>query len=171
MAASLKEALERAIGRLLASRVRKYIRSRTLRRALTIKKLDEGGHALTIPHYWAIYYHDGRGPVRPVNGKYLVYFSRIEDDPRVRGGRDYPVRKADIRPLRLAPGEFRRLVREGKLIVRRSVGPAAGEKFFDKALAAKAARLAAPLVRTEVRRRIQEELRAVLRLRGNWRIQ
>lgn len=54
---------------------------------------------LMIPHYWAVYLHDGRGPFRPRrrNVKFLVWFAAPADDPRLRSG--YPVRETDIRIL------------------------------------------------------------------------
>lgn len=54
-----------------------------------------------IPHYWAIYLHDGtdsllRAPT--LRGKSVyVFFARRRDDPRIRGG--YPVRASQARSL------------------------------------------------------------------------
>jgi len=113
--------------------VERDLESRTLRRALNCR-IDPAppGTAivrLNVPHYWAIYYHDGRGPVRPRRGRFLVYFRSIEDDPRVNGTAS-PERFSQTKRLRLRPETFRRLVAQGKLLVRTSVGPAAGNPFF-----------------------------------------
>lgn len=156
----------------LAARVRGFIESETLKRSLRVRvRLDRKhvGADLYIPQYWAVYYHDGRGPVRPRNGKFIVYFANIEDDPRVSGGKSYPVRAAQIRRLRLDPEEFRRLVREGKLVVKRSVGPVQGSRFFER-LGGKAARIAAPIVSRDFRGHLRASLGNVLRLRGSLRL-
>lgn len=113
--------------------VRRDIGSRTLSRALRCR-LDPSPAGVTVarlavPHYWAIYYHDGRGPIRPRRKKFLVYFRSIEDDPRVSGTAS-PQRFSQTKVLRLRPATFRRLVASGKLIVRTGVGPAAPNPFF-----------------------------------------
>lgn len=51
---------------------------------------------LHIPHYWALYVHDGRGPFGPRRARSLVWFFDEADDPRLR---PMPVRYADWRPL------------------------------------------------------------------------
>lgn len=79
--------------------------SKTLQRAMSVEMgkdvpdLLPSQAALVIPHYWAVYLHDGRGPVWPDRARYIVFFRRIEDDPRVDGGKNYPVRASDIRKL------------------------------------------------------------------------
>lgn len=77
--------------------VRPLIPSETLREALEVH-LDpfEPQGYLEIPHYWAIYVHDGRGPFGPRRAKVLVWFTNPEDDPRLRPP---PVRYAQWRPL------------------------------------------------------------------------
>jgi hypothetical protein len=165
--------LARKMAERLATRVRTTIGSETLRRALETRVVvlpsGEIGADLFIPHYWAIYYHDGRGPVRPVNGKFLVYFARIEDDPRVAGGRDYPVRAAQIRRLRLDPAEFRRLVQEGKLIVTQRVGPAKGRPFFER-LKDKAPAIVQATVNREFRGHVKAALADVLKITVSLRL-
>lgn len=152
-------------------RVRTLIQSQTLKRSLEVRITTTGtqvGAEIFLPQYWAVYYHDGRGPVRPVNGKFLVYFADIEDDPRVNGGKDYPTRVNQIRRLTLDPAEFRRLVQEGKLIVREKVGPSTPHPFFNR-LAGKVVPLVAGLVRVEFRSHLRARLDGVLRLRGTIR--
>lgn len=113
--------------------VRRSLKSSTLNRALRCR-LDPSppGTALArlaVPHYWAVYYHDGRGPVKAKKGKFLVYFRSIEDDPRVSGSAS-PERFSQTKRLALKPATFRRLVAQGKMIVTKSVGPAAPNPFF-----------------------------------------
>lgn len=52
---------------------------------------------LIIPHYWAIYIHDGRGPFGPRRAKALVWFTDPSLDPRLRPR--YPVRYRDVKRL------------------------------------------------------------------------
>lgn len=113
--------------------VGRSLESGTLRRALNCR-IDATGIAveaiLSVPHYWAIYYHDGRGEVRAKNGKVLVWFASIEDDPRVNIS-GHPVRVSQIEPLRLSKARFKRLRKAGKLIVSKRSGPAEGKPFYN----------------------------------------
>jgi hypothetical protein len=54
----------------------------------------QGG--VEIPHYWALYVHDGRRPFR--KGRYMVWFRNPNRDPRLRGGKT-PKRKNQLRYL------------------------------------------------------------------------
>lgn len=165
--------LTRKVVEAVRERVRRTIESSTLRRSLdskiVVNESGEIGAEIFVPQYWAVYYHDGRGPVRPTNGKFIVYFQDIEDDPRVAGGRDYPVRESQIRRLRLDPKEFRRLIEQGKLIVRTSVGPSRPHPFFER-LAGKVGAIASPLVVPEFSRHVKAALKAELSLRGSIRL-
>jgi len=163
--------LARKMAEQVRERVRTLIESDTLKRSLEIRVTVNGteiGADIFLPQYWAVYYHDGRGPVRPINGKFLVYFADIEDDPRVSGGRNYPIHASQIRRLRLDPAEFRRLVKSGKLIVRESVGPAKAHPFFER-LAGRAAKIVAPTVAREMRSHLLGALADVRHLRGTLR--
>lgn len=132
--------------------VRARIGSRTLREALRLvvdESLLQG--RLVIPHYWAVYYHDGRGSISPVNATKLVFFADPRDDPRIRAG--YPVRASQIR--RLTKRQYEQgleINRERAALGQRPfmfvvdrVGPAAGRPFFDE-LAQGAAGRAGPTV-------------------------
>lgn len=99
--------------------------SRTLRDALRVTR-NENGLQITVPHYWAQWFHDGRGPVTARPGHKLVYYKNPSDDPRISGG--YPVRLSDVR--RLTRAEFYRDLRAGKLIVAERVGPAGPNQFM-----------------------------------------
>ncbi len=134
--------------------VKKSIGSKTLRAAITliINESEERG-ALFIPHYWAIWYHDGRGSVSPVSARKLVFFDDPKDDPRIRNGR--PVRESQVR--RLTKKQYDEGLRRNRLrpkgarpfmYVVDSVGPAAPRPFFTK-LAEGAERRAAPIVERE----------------------
>lgn len=85
------------IGRAALRHVGPKIDSVTLRRAVRYERLSRSRGRLFIPHYWAIYQHDGRGSVRPQTARSLVFFVDPKDDPRLRGG--YPIRVKDIRKL------------------------------------------------------------------------
>jgi len=112
--------------------VAQVLESRTLRRALTCRVDATGATVdaiLSVPHYWAVYYHDGRGSITAKKGKFLVWFASIEDDPRVNTT-GYPVRVTDRRKLRLSKEQFKRLHKAGKLIIAKRSGPADGKPFY-----------------------------------------
>ncbi len=71
----------------------------TLRKALNLFLLPDNQTArVQIPHYWALYVHDGRPPFNMPAGRYMVWFTNPADDPRLRG-RPTPVRASDLRHL------------------------------------------------------------------------
>lgn len=108
------------------------VRSQTVERSLQTRLLDFGRVAVETPFYWAVYYHDGRGPVRARPGHKLVYFRSPDLDPRIPNRR-YPVRASEIR--RLSKSQFYKLLRNpgSGMIVRDRVGPAPGDPFFTRA--------------------------------------
>lgn len=111
--------------------------SQTLASALTIRKTPEGAE-LYIPHYWALYVHDGRGAVKPRRSKFLVWFLDPKDDPRLSGG--YPERASDI--IRLTRDQFREGLAENRaraaaglppyMIVTKYSGPTRPNRFFEE---------------------------------------
>ena len=133
--------------------------SRTLRQAMTASHrfiLHEGHQfSIHIPHYWAIYYHDGSGPITMPKGRYMVWFKDPKDDPRLKNG--YPVKKSDIRRLNLSRERFTQFLKDDKIIIRRSVGKRKGSFFTHKAKLAWE-----PWIRTELRRRTAEEILRIL---------
>ena len=152
-------------------RVRTVLESRTLREALNCR-IEKGTARravgrLAVPHYWAVYYHGGRGPVRAKKGRLLAFFRSIEDDPRVRPGTASPRRHARTKRLNLSPETFRRLIKQGKLIVTDRVGPAAPNPFFNSLsdFSATAGRLARRDFSRFVRRQLRDNdlLRAEVR--------
>jgi hypothetical protein len=108
---------------------RQLCKSNTLRAALRIS-LTPTGFRLSVPHYWAQWFHDGRGPIHARAGHKLVYYKNPAEDPRIQGG--HPVRLSQVRKLTRA--EFYRDLSAGRLIVTDSVGPADGQPFLGKEL-------------------------------------
>jgi len=140
------------IGQEEISRVESLIGSKTLRDALELLVDAQAGEArLFIPHYWAEFYHDGRGSVSPVDARWIVFFTNPADDPRLAGG--YPVRTTDIVRLTKAQwdeglainAERRATGGPPYMIVVPRVGPAGAHPFFEE-LSSGAADRAGPLV-------------------------
>ena len=81
-------------------RARPNVTSRTLQKAMRVD-IFETSAFVRIPHYWAIYLHDGtkallRAPTSRGKSVY-VWFRRRRDDPRLAQG--FPVRAKDARSL------------------------------------------------------------------------
>jgi hypothetical protein len=112
---------------------RARVRSQRIAESMELRVLDFGKVAVHVPYYWAVYYHDGRGPIRAKKGHKLVFFKNPDDDPRINGpARNYPKRAADIR--RLSARQFYRFLREGKIYAVDSVKRARGDPFFTRGL-------------------------------------
>jgi hypothetical protein len=137
------EELLRVYGEEELELARTLIGSRTLREAARLIVDAQAGPdgqvaRIVIPHYWAVYYHDGRPGFSAPAGRFLVFFRDPEDDPRLAGG--YPVGPEDVRHLTRA--EFERGLEENAraalegsepfMFVLRSVGPAGAHPFFDE---------------------------------------
>lgn len=103
--------------------------STTLANGLEIQKSTITGHAkITIPHFWAVFVHDGRNrPILPKNAMVLVWYKNKADDPRFPGG-STPKRASQIR--KLTRREFIRGLRQGKIIVARKVTKRVPGSFF-----------------------------------------
>lgn len=125
------ERLSYKLGTLARDAARNAARSDTIGESLFVNRLSVGEVAVESPYYWARWYHDGRGAIRARPGHKLVYFRTIEQDPRIRGRR-YPKRPEDV--VRLTRAQFYSMLRDpgSGMIVRDSVGPAAGDPFFDR---------------------------------------
>lgn len=154
-----------------ARRIRDYlktiIKSQTLRDSMHVATTETGEAAVVWPQYWAVYYNDGRGPVRPVNGKFLVWFVDPDEDPRLASG--YPVRATDIKRLALSPEEFQALLESGKMIVTTQSGAVKGARFVERA-GKRAANLAKPEIRDAFRKHVRDDLGDLLRIRDEWRV-
>ena len=119
------------IGRQAAAQAKRAIDSQTLKDSLRIELVPQTQQVVIgVPHYWAIYYHDGRGPINAKPGHFLVYFKDPANDPRIARG--YPERAEDI--VRLTKEQFYTSLRAGELIVAKRVGPAAPHPFFTRGM-------------------------------------
>ena len=158
-------------------RVRPHIPSKTLQAALTVR-LDQARSDrayLYIPHYWAIYVHDGRGAPfgPPPSGKpFYIDFSNPKDDPRLAAhGGQTPPRVAQLRSL--SSEEFKRFAKLSRaakkagappiMLVRpRIYKPTPGAFFFENVPGAPLGAFMA-FVREEAQRRFRAH--AIRRLR------
>lgn len=162
--------IAQAVGKAGLKQAASKIDSSTLRAALELivsKTGDQGVEArLFIPHYWAVYYHDGRRGFGTVDNVWLVYFTDPKDDPRIQGG--YPVRGNDIQTLTRGQYEFGlRKNRERRasggvpyMIVTKSVGPAGAHPFFTKGMVGfkrSADRVAKPYFDAYIQRIVDED--------------
>ena len=59
----------------------------------------------------------------------LAYYRDVANDPRIANG--YPERLSEVQKLSLTSVQFSEAVKSGELILRESVGPTVGKKFFD----------------------------------------
>lgn len=126
------------LGLLLAEKARAHVRprvpSRVLRRSLKIVPLRPSrnvyGGAVEVPHYWAVYYHDGRRAIKPRQKQFLVYWRRGKKqlDPRVKIGAWYPRRITEN--VRLNKKQFYEAIKKGDVVVTKRAGPAHGTHFF-----------------------------------------
>jgi len=92
------------LGKRELARVKRIIGSRTLKAAVELIVDENAMRAdLFIPHFWAIWYHDGRGRVSPKNARKLVFFDNPENDPRTRGAS--PRNRGQVRRLTRAEYE------------------------------------------------------------------
>lgn len=129
-----------AVGEAELERVRPLIGSATLRQAIFLAVYASLSEArLIVPHYWAVYYHDGRGSVTPTNASKLVFFENpLLNDPRLSGA--YPVRPGDVPRLTREQyldglainAERRALGQPPFMFVVDSVGPSRPRPFFDQ---------------------------------------
>ena len=97
---------------LLALKLKRIIRStergrvsNALLTALRVSSVGKGKASISVPHYWAPFYHDGRGraPKSDRSGRFMVWFKNPGDDPR--WGPKLPVFRNQVR--RLTKEEFR----------------------------------------------------------------
>ena len=81
-----------------------------LQNALRLRLRSDTRASIVVPHYWALYVHDGRrAPVRPRRGSFLIWFKNPKEDPRLNSGVT-PERASQLR--RLTPSEFKRVLRQ-----------------------------------------------------------
>lgn len=78
----------RAIGQRELAEARRRVPSDTLRAAMQlIIEESEFRARVFVPHYWAVYLHDGHNEINPVSARKLVFFDDWMDDPRRNGVR------------------------------------------------------------------------------------
>lgn len=78
----------RAIGERELAEARRRVPSKQLRLAMQLIVEESKARArVFVPHYWAIYLHDGHDEINPRSARKLVFFDNPHDDPRVRGAR------------------------------------------------------------------------------------
>lgn len=158
----LVEEILSAYGHEELERVQGFIGSSTLRDAVELVVGEiEGEASLFVPHYWAVYYHDGRAGFSAPVGRKLVFFADPEDDPRLESG--FPVRATDL--VRLSREQFeeglainaerRASGRDPFMFVVDSVGSAAGQPFFDRLSDGAAGRMD-PIAQAELDAWVQE---------------
>lgn len=148
--------------------VRPFIPSQTLRSSLQVVQGESfNKSSIFIPHYWAVYLHDGRGAFGPRKKRVLVYFRNPANDPRIRGG--YPVRAVENR--RLTEGEWNYWLRQNRIalalgvpppmIIKKFVGPQRGSFFFDnsRTMGVFAGRIADTIVQKEAIPFLRESLK------------
>lgn len=120
--------------------IKREVGSKTLRKAMELfLEFSKEQARLYIPHYWALYYHDGHGTITPKRARKLVFFDNPKDDPRLDGGKT-PERESQVR--RLTKAQYDEGIRRNRLRARRglrpfmyvvdSVGPNPGDPFFER---------------------------------------
>jgi hypothetical protein len=96
MATKLTSLLLRAF--LVRGKARAFtkIPSVQLQDALNTLELTDTTGRINVPHFWARWFHDGRGPA--IGNPLLIWFRDPADDPRLPGGR-YPVKRSQVKHL------------------------------------------------------------------------
>lgn len=129
--------------------IRPQIPSTRLREALSIQldQAQRGFGALFIPHFFALFVHDGRASVGPKTARFLVYFRNPDDDPRG------PTPQRASQQKKLTKDQFQRGLERNRVLEKLNpsggpfqhmivvktpdglpgrVGPAAGSFFFTR---------------------------------------
>jgi len=132
------------LGHMARRRAVRAMGSRTLQRMTRVVISKERFARVVVPHYWAIYHHDGRRAIDMTNRPgFMVFFEDPRDDPRTDGTKRYPVQRKDIQHLTKAQFEagLEENTRRRKagietpyMIVTKRVGPADGTHFFSEGL-------------------------------------
>lgn len=115
---AFQRGLLRRLGALAVRRVRPLIVSykgkpiTALQRALRAVLLSDTLLTLQIPHFWAVYVHDGRSvPFGPQRSTFLIWWKNPHQDPRLAGGstpeRANQLRRLSFKQFRDALKKFR----------------------------------------------------------------
>ena len=109
MASNLYPSILRKVLEVGEQKSKGFCTSSQLRRGITrrssVETPAQARGRLNVPHYWAVYYHEGRRVIRPVSASVLVWFRNPNNDPRLKGGKS-PVYKSDVRRLTKAQFQF-----------------------------------------------------------------
>lgn len=157
--------------------------SRQLARAMRFVVLTDSKGALFIPHYWAIYVHDGRGSFGPGSkatpgkkARFLVWFRDPHDDPRLQHAMQVQ-RRVNVR--RLTKDQFKFWLKQNKFARDRGlpepmvvhgwpnrpgakVGPTPGKFFFGNEPGQGMAGFMQGIARHEAKQIVQEDMREIL---------
>lgn len=128
----LEIALTDALAEVCLRVAKTAIPSKTLVTALKIRRRASNEVTLSVPHYWAVYLHDGRGNVTPKQGSYLAWFINPADDPRLVSGAG-PERLTQVRYLRevWTREQLVSALRSGRLVFAREASSTLpGARFF-----------------------------------------
>lgn len=114
--------IERALPQALI-RAKAFCESKQLRGLMEYVVVETGDKKasgiVNVPHFWAIYYHEGRKIITK-DGGYLVWFRNINDDPRLNNGQA-PVYRSDVR--KLTEGQWRDWIAKNKEARRKGQPP------------------------------------------------
>ena len=126
---------------------------------------DEVASRIYLPHYWAIYVHDGRGPI--FKEHLMIWYKDRRQDPRLRTTGGYPKRKRQVAKFR--KGELARDIKAGKIGgMAHSVGPVAPSKFFSNRSGMRGFKkdIVVPLVTARWKKHIASRIKSIKDLRG-----
>lgn len=177
--------LVRALGRAAVIRARPRVVSsrqrpiRVLQRALRFELLADDMGQMQIPHYWAVYVHDGRSaPFGPRRSPFLIWFKNPRQDPRLQNGvtpeRYDPNRrltKEQFNEVLRIDAEARRNDRESPVVITTRVRrPTRGTFFFSNAAGGGMYRFledeAGPIAEVEFKNFAFRQLRSALGIRS-----
>lgn len=144
----------------------------TLQKAVNLWVVNEHLAQIQVPHYWALYIHDGRQPFNKARGV-MCWFVVPLQDPRLRGGVT-PVRASQLR--RLTKQEFffwvqknREAIARGEqppmIITRRITKATTAKRFFENdGGMAGFSRQAAEVVKTDFSEYVRSQLSDLLNI-------
>lgn len=168
-AEELQNASCRALSEEMRALSRERCPSKTLQRAMEVLVPERGEGGVFLPHYWAPFYHNGRGPSpgpRADDRAQVVFFKDKNLDPRTDGGSNYPVRLSDVKHL--SKRQFQEARRKGDILfIRTKLVPASASRphpFFVEAaplLEEHAGNIVIPLVDEYVRSLLPSETKVI----------
>ncbi len=170
------ESLLKGLARIALRTARPGIRdaSRTLAKSAVARYLGSIGDVhvsqVHIPHYWAVFVHDGHDGIQPVRRRFLVYYLDPRRDPRRSGGRsttpegERSLTKAEFRTLAKQIYDAKKAGRKPPARIVEDSGPALGSPFFDNTRGMAAFEsLAKSYIDTRITNYMKRELRNLIR--------